>query len=1197
MFAASDQVTRASFTAMVNDRDLDKEFHGSLGIGFVRYCPREKLDDFLARTRADGAPDFEVRPLGDGSDLFVIEYIVPEEINRAAIGYNMATETHRREAALRAMRTGKAALSAPITLLQKQEGGKSFIMFYPVYENGKSQATEEDRMQHIIGWTYMPLVASQILDGVASEAKNELDFEVFHGDVASLEQMIYDDDGHLMEIANSNLPKNQYANRLFHDEKSISIGGETWTVSCSTNSSFQRVSRVDAVTYLLGGCVVTLLLASIVRSISKGSDRVKELAQKITSELAETTKKAEMLSMVATKTANAVVLCDKELKIRWVNEGFTRVTGYAYDEVLGKTLEEMLQGEPLSREASEEIIKHCNDGAPYQCEIMQRMKSGRNYWVHFDITPLVDAEKTITGFMIIQLDVTERKRAEALLKDQVDRTELALAAGELALWDWNVVTGESLYDKRWASILGENWEDISSHFDEWKNRCHPDDLPIAEQALKLHFEGKSELYQCRHRLRHKDGSWRWITARGKVVNFDSDGKPLRVVGIQRDITRQYVAQLELERQTAALLNVGKLARVGAWAYHLADQTIYWSDQIRVIHEVEPDYEPTLETALDFYPGQSKEIITKALQQTIDTGKPYDVELPMMTAKGRRIWVRAMGEAVCVDGKVQVVNGAFQDITEMHQQRIDLEAALIAAEKATQAKADFLANMSHEIRTPMNAVIGMSELLQHTSLNEEQADFVNVIRTSGETLLSLINDILDFSKIEFGGVQLESIPLDLRDCIESSIDFVARPASEKGLDLIVQFEPDAPLAIYGDKTRIAQIVTNLLSNAVKFTKHGEVMVKVSPSGNNHFQIAVSDTGIGIPTDRLDRLFKSFSQVDTSTTREYGGTGLGLAICARLVNVMHGRIWVESSEGKGSTFRVEIPYTAAPQPAESKMVIDPLLTRGKRLLIVEEAENDRRILSQLTESWGFTVVTAMSSDEAWQLVENNEPFDLAILDLRSPATSGHELAAGIRQRAISRSLPIMVLAPLNDAGPFKENPHVNKVLTKPVKTRLLWESILPFMQIKEAKSSAPARSALDFTMADEHPLEILLVEDTPINQRVAQLLLGKLGYTAVIAAHGVQALVELEKRAFDVVFMDVQMPQMDGMTCTGHICAKYPLPQRPWIIAMTANAQEGDREACLQAGMDDYISKPISANALTNALIHASQELIKRRCEDV
>lgn len=1193
LFPASDQVTRASFSAMVKDRNLNKEFHGALGLGFVRYVPRTKIDEFLAKTQADGAPDFAIHPAGAESDLYVVEYIIPEDINRVAMGYNMATESRRREAAERAMRTGAAALSAPLTLLQRANEGTGFIMFYPVYEKGKSQATEEDRVRHIIGWTYMPLVARNILAGVTSQAEEQLDFEVFDGSVASRENLIYDDDGHLSKTQDLVFTENDYAQRLFHLKTNLSIGGETWTICCSTNKSFKRVARTDVSFYLLGGSVVTLLLAGTVRSISRSNERAQELAEKMTSELATTAKKAEMLSMVATRSTNAVVICDKERRITWVNEGFTRVTGYEFDEVIGKKPGAFLQSEHSDPETIEEIRRFCDAGAPYQCEILNRTKSGRDYWVHCDIIPLLNAQQEITGFMSIQLDVTERRRADELLKEQVERTELALAAGELALWDWNVATGETLFDKRWAAMFGEDVENLRSHVDEWINRCHPDDLPIAQAALQQHFEGKTEIYQCRHRMRHKDGTWRWVMARGKVVSFGPNGEPLRVVGTQRDVTRQYIEQLEIERQSSALIHTGKIARVGAWELNLIDNSLYWSDQIRLIHEVDQDYVPTLESALNFYPDEAKETISQALQHAIETGEPFEVEMPLVTAKGRRIWVRSMGETFRVDGKVHLVKGAFQDITEMHQQKMDLEAAKIAAEKATQAKADFLANMSHEIRTPMNAVIGMSELLQNTSLNAEQADFVNVIRNSGETLLSLINDILDFSKIEFGGVQLEHIPIDLRECVESSIDFVARPAAEKGLELLVLFEPDAPTTIYGDKTRMTQVITNLLSNAVKFTDKGEIFVRVSQSENDLLHISVSDTGIGIPANRLDRLFKSFSQVDTSTTRQYGGTGLGLAICSRLVKVMQGSIWVDSVEGKGSTFHIEIPFQFAPPLVEAKISLDSQLARGKRVLIIDDNPKNRQIHSIQTQGWGLVPVTVDTAEEALLRLTKGEAFDLAVLDLQRTWQSVEELAAKIRQSKGAELLPIIALTSLRDAANYRSRLHVSKILTKPVKSSHFYEAILQALHIKESKNKSLASSTLDQKLAHEHPLTILLVEDTPINQRVAQLLLAKLGYTAEVAENGVEALAALEKKTYDVVFMDVQMPEMDGIVCTRTIAQKYPLVDRPWIIAMTANAQEGDSEACIEAGMDDYLSKPISAKAIANALVRASEELRKRK----
>jgi PAS domain S-box-containing protein len=1198
LWPASESVNRAEFSAMAADRDLNTEFHGSYGLGFIRRVPRENLDSFLTATRSDNAPNYQIKSSGDYPFLYAIEYIFPEEPNQAAIGFDIAQEINRRNAAERAMLTGKSALTPPITLVQAANEGTAFLILYPVYAKDKNPQTPEERREHLIGWTYMPLVASRILAGVGLQAEFQLDFEVFHGNTTSKGNLIYDDDHHLENLKSEHYSDSDYAKRLFNASNTINIAGETWTVSCSTIPGFKKSSRAHFYGYLIGGPIITLLLIGLVKSLSTSTKRAHEIAENMTSQLATTLKKMEMLAKVATRTTNGVIICDADRKITWANEGFTRISEYTLDEVIGKNPGAILQSELTDRKTIGEMRASFSANKPIHCEILNRSKSGRDYWADMDIVPVLNANGEVTSYMSMLLDITERKKSEVLIIDQAERTELALAAGELGLWDWNIVTGKTLYDKRWASMLGENVEHLIPSIDEWIKRCHPDDLPLAQEALRKHFEGETPLYEIRHRMKHKDGSWRWIMDSGKVFDRDDHGNPLRMIGTYRDVTMQHTAQLESERHASALNHTGRLARVGAWELNIIDKTLFWSDQVRNIHEVHADYIPTLESALNFYPDEVHKMTNEAVQNAIEHGISYDIEIPFITAKGNHLWVRSMGEAIQVNGKTQMIRGAFQDVTEFHQQKIALKEAKQLAEKASQAKADFLANMSHEIRTPMNAIIGMSELLQQTSINSEQADFVNVIRNSSETLLSLINDILDFSKIESGNLEFENIPVDLRDIIETAIELVTHTAAEKNLDLLVSFEPSAPTAIYGDKTRLFQIFTNLLSNAVKFTEKGEVVVSVSvnPTHADQVHFAVSDTGIGIKEDRLDRLFKTFSQVDASITREYGGTGLGLAICFSLVDKMGGHIWVESTPQEGSTFHFEIPFKEAPQPLGEKRLTYSKAINGKRLLIVDDNATNRRILSLQTQGWGYIPFTAASGNEALALLDQDNHFDLAILDVQMPEMSGYELITEIRKRKDSEKLPIMVLTSIGDTGKSKEGFEDYKFLSKPVKSSILYNSLLEILHIPDIdEKKIIIASNVDPTMAHQYPLRILLTEDLPINQRVALLILSRLGYTAEVAENGYEALAALENKTFDIIFMDVQMPEMDGLTCTQKICEKYSPKERPWIIAMTANALEGDRKICTDAGMDDYISKPINNKSITQVLIKASEELAKRKIE--
>ncbi len=964
-------------------------------------------------------------------------------------------------------------------------------------------------------------------------------------------------------------------------------------------------------------------------------------------------------------------------------------------------------------------------------------------WVQ-DMTHIRRSEEgKVTAFEGILLDVTERHNIEEELKRSREQFMLAVRGSADGIWDWNLRDNSLFLSEKWKEMLGYRDDELSNAFSTFEDNLHPEDRQRVMNYVNRYLKGEFDEYDIEFRMRHKDGSYRWILARGQAV-FDENGIPFRMAGSHTDITERKKAEEHLLGLALILEHSDSIAvfkdvslryimvnrkYLELTGYKSVEEVIGKTDEelFRDLATEEQihDYMQNDRDALklpkgqvnhfeEHFPGEDgrdrifltkkfpiyedeKEkligvgtisieitdrkraeeelaekkrefehifdnshvgimflrggrIFARGNQRLADIlgyknpeemvgmgmrklhlneeryrefgerhyaklveGEQFQVEYQLRRKDGIPVWCTLSGKALDTNDLDRGVIWVIDDLESRKQAERDLlesnrrlaEATeranqmAIHAEKANEAKSEFLANMSHEIRTPLNGVIGMTELLLDSDLDDEQRRYAEILSASGESLLDLINDILDYSKIEAHRLELEIIDFDLEGLMEDLASAMALKAHEKGLELISNVNPGTPTLLRGDPVRLRQILTNLMGNAVKFTEKGEVAVQVKAESqtdeNALLRFSVKDTGIGISRESQKELFQKFTQVDASNTRKYGGTGLGLAISKRLVELMEGQIGVDSKEGRGSEFWFKVRLEKSSEKSHHENVPLEDLS-GIKALVVDDNATNREILLTRFSSWNMRVKETEDAPSALQVLDSavqaDDPFHLAVIDMQMPGMNGIRLAKTVREKPQLADLKMVILTSLGMKGSSDQfyEAGFDAFLTKPVRRSELRDVISNLMGKSNDQDSGPyairsgSSNRRNRKYFDGAELSLLLVEDNFTNQQVTLGMLKNLGLNADIASNGKEALSALEKRSYDLVLMDVQMPEMDGLEATRII--RNPdsdvLDHQTPIIAMTAHALTGDKEKCLEAGMNGYIAKPVSSKNLINTL---------------
>jgi PAS domain S-box-containing protein len=1064
LFAASNEVDRASWQAYVTALHANGSVPGVHGIGFAQLIQPYELATHQARIRAEGFADYQVRPMGPREVYTSITYLEPfSGRNLRAFGYDMYSEPVRRAAMEHARDDGEATLSGKVELVQEtgQDLQAGTLMYVPVYRNHMPVSTVEQRRAALLGWAYSPYRMHDLMTGILADWVNQdgktMELNIHDGTQGTPASLLFDNQtGTAPDVRSPS-----------YQQRAFAFNGTPWLLTFDRSAAMAGVSYTAAWATLACGAALSGLLFAWLLTLARTRVHALRIAQRLTDGLRN--KEDRMRTSVnemerASEKIAALLfkqqaLLDNELvglvtvnerHIVWANRAFEQMLGYAPGELAGTPTKRNFPSEQAWLAFGAEAYPALTMGRVFRTQIEHVRKDGNPIWVEVSggMRNATDGE-SIWGF----LDVTQQRDLAQRVGLSERRMELALHGGNLGLWDLHLPSGEVIFSERGCALLGYRVDEIRSRPDFWRQLAHPDDWATLNAALQAHLRGATPSYECEHRIRHKDGHWVWILDRGRIVEWDESGAPLRVVGTHMDITQQKTDADALRRSAQLLHSAIEVVDEAFVLFDADDRLVFCNEKYRrsyasIAHLLAPgvSFETLVRAAAEG--GHYSDAIGRVddwVRERMAAHRASDSTLVQRHENGRtvRIVERRMPDGQTVGFRI--------DIT-------DLVEATVAAQSANVAKSRFLATMSHEIRTPMNGILGMAQLLLTPELREvERRDYARTILTSGQTLLTLLNSILDLSKIESGKLQLDTSVFEAEALLREGSQLFVGAAQAKSLQLGYHWSGPSEQRYLADSHRLRQMLSNLVGNAVKFTAQGTVSIEgrelERDSDSAMLEFSVRDSGVGIGAEKLHLLFQPFSQTDTSTTRVFGGSGLGLSIVSKLAQAMGGSVGVDSVVGEGSRFWFRL--------------------RAKLVAIAADG------------------------------------------------------------RAQTRAAP----TPGPDPG------------------------------------AAPLQGS------------VLVVEDNPVNCHVIKTLLGKLGLQVSLALDGAQALLAVTQGgAFDLVLMDINMPVLDGYAATEGIRrwegngASARLP----IIALTANAFEEDRQRCLAAGMDDFLTKPVSVVELRTAL---------------
>jgi len=974
-----------------------------------------------------------------------------------------------------------------------------------------------------------------------------------------------------------------------HAQYPLHAGHHNWTLSVRGASPLGAWEKNQPLVGFIVGVLSALLVFLTIWQLDASQVKTERRARRTTADLQGREEEARRLALVAGRTDNGVMLCDAACHIEWVNDGFVRMTGHTLESVRGRTPQDVLHVPESDAEASRRFGERVAQGQPFRTEMWQRKSSGATFWCVVEVQPTISDTGRLTGYISLIIDINEKHESEQTLRRNEELFRTLLESGSDVIL---VIDGEGAIGYASPAVTRTLGYDPGSLQNvEFESLLPPDRreaLLEALAAVEPHGPPTTQLLP----IRHAEGQWRWM----ECVPAPLPGGG-GVVLTARDVTEREQAAHRVRqsedrfRSAIDAMQEGMVVLDGKGVIRLANRRAeeileQQPGTLVGMNGSTPEWELETSDGERVVPEDDPAIVT------LGTGIPRTgVVLGLRRDNQVKRWISVSTAAVkhAGDNRSHGVVATFSDITQRRLAEAELARAREDAVAAARAKSEFLANMSHEIRTPMNGIIGMVDLLLETTLNDDQNDYAQAIRSSGTTLITVINDILDLSKMEAGKLTVETTAFDLREVMEEVAELLAVTARAKGLDFVLDVPPDMPGHLQGDPVRVRQVLTNLVGNAIKFTESGRVVLAAEVVEDGHtealLRLSVEDSGIGIPTEDLERIFESFNQVDTSHSRRFGGTGLGLTISRQLVDLMGGEIGADSLVGMGSRFWIELAFAKRDTGANPDSSETPQTTENPLVLVAGGNAERGWSLCRQFKAWGATARFEPDVRRAESELASRKAGTYRAVFLDETAARGEErkalaaftaAAAGVRAH-------VVLLTSLGETWSREELQRfgLRATLGKPVRRSALRKTFV----MATSASSPAAETTAGRPEANSAPVEglrLLLVEDNAVNRKVATHLLTRMGHQVETALNGADAVEKLRKQSWDLILMDIQMPVMDVFEATATIRAMKGAAARTPIVAMTAHALQGDKERCLAAGMDGYISKPVQQETLREIL---------------